>query len=400
MRNNALTIVMMVLILTTSRTAATAQTQKSVQVGVWGDDASRGNLGVRVEIRTHSYEAHPTVLDYFWVGNNLENGAFIQFGYGLEPGYYCLKGSFVGGNADCEGIHELVEGSDARWQWQYWPDLRRRDFYYEIGPSRSAGMNGTWHLYSILPNAEGEWDLILDNERVANVAFHSVRSNDPAYIVAEKGYSLELAGNLGPAEFRNLGYLKEDGWHTSESLVALRACTVSAICGSHFPYGVAVTAPGQIIAGSSIEGVPNGELVWTSGFFTLNVDVGSGNGFYVGSVMGARPFESSASVEIPRNMFAHVSLLSSKTPTPGVLGMLGAEDEFHAWVGDVSSKNESIRLLMDRDRSIKATWSTSFYGLQPTIILALVLILSLIVVLIAFSVRRKGRRALSMRPAS
>jgi len=331
MRNNALTIVMMVLILTTSRTAATAQTQKSVQVGVWGDDASRGNLGVRVEIRTHSYEAHPTVLDYFWVGNNLENGAFIQFGYGLEPGYYCLKGSFVGGNADCEGIHELVEGSDARWQWQYWPDLRRRDFYYE---------------------------------------------------------------------FRNLGYLKEDGWHTSESLVALRACTVSAICGSHFPYGVAVTAPGQIIAGSSIEGVPNGELVWTSGFFTLNVDVGSGNGFYVGSVMGARPFESSASVEIPRNMFAHVSLLSSKTPTPGVLGMLGAEDEFHAWVGDVSSKNESIRLLMDRDRSIKATWSTSFYGLQPTIILALVLILSLIVVLIAFSVRRKGRRALSMRPAS
>jgi hypothetical protein len=45
------------------------QGQLSYQVGAWGDDASRGNLGVAAEIQTHAYDSYPGVFDYFWVAH-------------------------------------------------------------------------------------------------------------------------------------------------------------------------------------------------------------------------------------------------------------------------------------------------------------------------------------------
>jgi hypothetical protein len=63
----------------------------SLQAGAWGDDASQHNLGVRAEIRTHIYEADDGTFDYFWIGDNLVDGAFIQFGYAFQPGNFCLR---------------------------------------------------------------------------------------------------------------------------------------------------------------------------------------------------------------------------------------------------------------------------------------------------------------------
>jgi hypothetical protein len=96
--------------------AMKAENQVSMQVGARGDDASRGALGVRAEIRTHIYDADPMVLDYFWVGAVLGSGAFVQFGYALEPGYYCLKGQLVNNVFKCLGESALLLNSEARWQ--------------------------------------------------------------------------------------------------------------------------------------------------------------------------------------------------------------------------------------------------------------------------------------------
>src|SRR5208282_4556892 len=69
-----------------------ADYRHELQVGAWGDDGSKGNKGVSVEIQTHIYSTNEGDFQYFWVGDNLDNGAFIQFGYEYAPGDYCLKG--------------------------------------------------------------------------------------------------------------------------------------------------------------------------------------------------------------------------------------------------------------------------------------------------------------------
>jgi hypothetical protein len=69
----------------------------SYVVGAWGDDASKGNMGVSVEIQTNIYPVNTGEYQSFWVGDNLDNGAFIQFGF------------------------QEVPGLNAFWFWQYWP---------------------------------------------------------------------------------------------------------------------------------------------------------------------------------------------------------------------------------------------------------------------------------------
>jgi len=246
------------------------------QVGVWGDDSSRGNMGVSVEIRTHIYPTNPGDFQYFWVGDNLNNGAFIQFGYIYEPGYYCLNGQTVGGKFTCLGDSDHIGGSDARWEWQYWPNSNVNDFSYGKGPANSAGLDGTWHKYSIEPNTRGGWSFVLDGREVSYVTNVWTRSKDAAYFVAEKGSNTYATlGRLGPVEFRNLAYLKDDGWHYATTLSALVGCAVNTNCNINIPYGVMSEGAGIVIAGSGIQRPSDLDLLWTGvvGGVTLTLDL-------------------------------------------------------------------------------------------------------------------------------
>ena len=129
----------------------TAQTQYDIQVGAWGDEASIGNMGVSTEIRTHVYSVvSPGLGNSFWVGDYLQNGAFIQFGYVLfAPGHYCSYGETVADSTKCLGSSETIGLNDARWFWQYWPNPAVVDFYSGVGPANSAGPEGSWHDYQI-----------------------------------------------------------------------------------------------------------------------------------------------------------------------------------------------------------------------------------------------------------
>lgn len=96
---------------------ATAQNPYDIQVGVWGDDASKGNMGVGAEIRTSITPlSEPALAASFWVGDNLQNGAFIQFGYQLvTPGYYCAYGETRGDGGNCLGAVDDIGYGDVRW---------------------------------------------------------------------------------------------------------------------------------------------------------------------------------------------------------------------------------------------------------------------------------------------
>ena len=221
--------------------------QYSFQVGVWGDNASRGNTGVGAEIRTRTGLIHHQFsAEAFWVGDNLEDGGFVQFGYVLQPaGNYCVYGVVSNGYPDCVGGLVLLRGTEATWFWEYFPNRNVIDTYYAgLGPSGSAGLNGTWHQYVILPNSVDGWDFMLDGRKVSTTSVHSwAVSIDPVYVVAEEVTSFVVSINSKPFEFRNLTYLKQGGWHQVAEFTALEGCGVTnPTCSVPISFDVSVKA--------------------------------------------------------------------------------------------------------------------------------------------------------------
>ena len=250
------------------------QTLYSLHVGASGDSNSVGNSGVQADIQTHIEDvASPASTYSFWVGDDLVNGAFIQFGYELNtPGTYCLYGEQIGANTNCFGSSDYIGSGDARWFWQYWPNSQSMDFYFEEGQVYSVGSDGSWRTYEIAPNVANGWNFILDGqiERSFN-SYQVTTSKDAAYVVAEEVTASSASGNLGPVEFRNLEYLNDVGWQPVTSLTAISDCSTSnqlgvyPNCDISNPYGVSVNGSSwNIIAGSGQNEVLDGTVLWTS----------------------------------------------------------------------------------------------------------------------------------------
>ncbi len=223
MRRKILVFVLSLVIISMPQIAEAHLNRYSLQVGAFGDYSSSGNIGVQVEIQTNTYSARPPDLDYFWVGDTLDNGAFIQFGFSLEPGV----------------TEPNATGSmDARWEWQYWPNWNGKIFYWGRGSPGSAGLNGTWHTYTITPNSTGEWSFLLDGDQVNSIAYSATNSTSSAYFIAEKSTDDPHFGRLGPVEFRNLAYLKGDRWHRAANLTEYWTCGVNTDCSVDNPYWI------------------------------------------------------------------------------------------------------------------------------------------------------------------
>ena len=237
-----------------------------VQVGAWGDSASVGNSGVQIEIQTNAYNVS-SEDDAFWVGDVLSDGSFVQFGYLLmPPGYYCLYAQVTAAGTTCLGGSDNVGLSDARWFWSYFPNSQAvNDWYYGFGAANSAGSNGTWHLYSILPSASRDWVFMMDGATIYSSNFPSTTSSSPAHLVAEKASGPYLS-QLGPVEFRGLAYLGNDSmWHATSSLSLIDGCGAAdnGQCVISNAYGVESVGPNDVIAGSSTPSDSEpGQLVW------------------------------------------------------------------------------------------------------------------------------------------
>ena len=218
-----------------------------------------------MEIQTNSYNLSSRTEDAFWVGDVLSDGGFVQFGYViLSPGYYCLNAHLTENGASCAGTADHVGLSDARWFWAYFPNARIvDDWYYGFGPANSAGSNATWHLYSIFPNASGDWSFAQDGVTVYSSNFLSAGSSSPAHVVAEKASGPYLS-QLGPVEFRSLAYLANDSvWHATSSLTSIVGCGygTSSFCLAA-GYGVEAAGANDVVAGSKVSTPEPGQLLW------------------------------------------------------------------------------------------------------------------------------------------
>lgn len=207
--------------------------------------------------------------------------------------------------------------------------------------------------------------------------FEPAKSTDPMLAVAEKTTNSGLVGRLGPVEFTNLSYFKNNVWHEANSLVALSDCS-SAICNGSYSYGTSLTAPSIITVGSGLRVQRNGDLIWAIGYVTLTVKMHRDTPFYITTVTGRDLYRGDVAVKIPKGMYANVSLSGSSTPTRGFLGTFGAVDEFQGRIGDTKSRNQALTVLMDGDKTIEATWVTN---LTTPAIIGLILVAASVTVL-------------------
>jgi len=346
-----LTLLLFVLLLLSTLVGVfvSGQGQMHIQAGAWGDEASVGNIGVRAEIRTHVYALNERDLaDSFWVGDNLNNSGFVQFGYEIEsPGRYCVKGQVVGGTPECSRSDTLTD-ADARWFWEYFPNLRGADFYYGIGTYGSVGSNGTWHQYTITPSAAGGWAFLLDGNQVDSIGFHWTHSKDRVYVVAEKVTTSTSPGPLGPVEFRNVAYL-DDGWHGVSQLYVLRGCGVTQNCGSSVPYGVQLKGPNYIVAGSGADLLKTGSLLWMKHGTTLTIQV---------------PLQVSVSIDnVERGLGPSVSVeLANGTHQVAVSSLVdlgnGTRLEFRSWSDGLKAANRTLSL--ESDTALQATYDIQY----------------------------------------
>jgi hypothetical protein len=257
------------LIVLSGPTMVSSQTIFEYRVGAFGDHDSLGNLGVQAQIQTHAYNLWVSTasasFDEFFLVTTRTNGDVIWLGYRLETGSHCLKGFQTSQNFTCTGETELIRDLDARWFWEYF--LAKGDEYLQVGPAQSAGLNGTWHTYTLMATPKDTWTFLLDGKAIANLDFKTSISSNRVLVVAEQ-QTTGVPEMLGPVEFRNMSYLTTNGWHATTSLYAYVHCeedTPNTTCPSPNPYGISVVALNDIITGSGLPQYDTGDVLWPQG---------------------------------------------------------------------------------------------------------------------------------------
>lgn len=345
---------------------ATPQTTYNIQVGASGDSASIGSLGVGAEIATNITPLmSQDSSESFWVGDDLQNGAFVQFGYELTTsGNYCLYGEVVGGHTNCLGSSGNIGTGDPRWFWQYWPNAMVTDFYYAFGPANSVSTNAAtirglgsqaWHLYQIVPNTSNGWSFVLDGTTVWTFNdFQATTSKDPVYVVAEEATTQPSAsGTLGPVEFKDLSYYhlilspSVYEWSQVNSLAAVSGCGVLTINCPSIPYGITFVSSNDILAGTGQTLRTQGELLW-SPQVTLTVNAPSEATITVddqSQILGGQ--------QISLTSGQHTLLASEYVPVSD-----GVQLRFGQWSDGYASAGRSIDL--SSDTTLEAIYVTQY----------------------------------------
>ena len=121
--------------------------QVLVQTGADSGSSASYNNGAAVYIQTVGPQSLSSGAFGFWVGESIENAAFLQVGYEIpnSSGYYPKTCSPAG----CNGSVYLTAGYPT-WFWEYFPaGYNGASFYGGIGGNDSVGANDTFNKYLI-----------------------------------------------------------------------------------------------------------------------------------------------------------------------------------------------------------------------------------------------------------
>ncbi len=189
--------------------AGSISAQYWFQSGARGGQDSAFNNGASVQIET----VYPQIINKgsfgFWVGENLENGAFLQVGYeivntsGSYPAYCSPSG--------CTGHVTLTAGYPT-WFWEYFPGKSSNGFYGAVGPSNSVGSFGSFNTYSFT-SAGNVWTIYLNGNTIGTVNLNTNSSG--AFMPAAFAETANASSNndtMLPVKFKNFSVYKNGEW--------------------------------------------------------------------------------------------------------------------------------------------------------------------------------------------
>ena len=180
-----------------------ADAQFWFQTGAFGSAEAEFNNGAAVSIQTLWQNVSDGSFG-FWVGEELNNNAFIQVGYQIvnATGYYPTYCDQNG----CTGSDLLTAGKPT-WFWEYFPEnYNGNSFYGGIGSDGSVGANGTFNMYSFRSNGN-LWTVYFNNDSIGSVDLGTSESGtNPPSAIAELADSDGRMQPMQAVVFKNLGF--------------------------------------------------------------------------------------------------------------------------------------------------------------------------------------------------
>lgn len=191
------------------------------QSGARGGQSTQFNSGAQSSIQTVTTQIPQSGSIAYWIGEDLQNGAFLQTGYVIEnqSGRYPSR-------CDTSGCYayEYISAGAPEWFYEYFPPGNNNNFYGAIGPNDSAGQNNSINTYGFYANGT-QWKFIFNGNVVGQanlgsntsgyndvVAFGELAntSNTDTYLVPVKFYNVSIYrfGRfiLAPTGYSYIGY--------------------------------------------------------------------------------------------------------------------------------------------------------------------------------------------------
>ncbi|MEM0146929.1 MAG: hypothetical protein QXF85_00540 [Candidatus Micrarchaeaceae archaeon] len=246
--------------------AGIANAQYWFQSGARAGNSAAQNNGAMASIETIYQRPAASGSMAFWVGEDLQNGAFIQIGYTIEnqSGYYPTNCTISG----CSSTVYLTAGRPA-WFYEYFLPSDNSTFLGAIGPDGSAGVNGTFNTYGFY-SLGNIWHLLFNGKQVGAVNLGTDSSGpNPPVAIGELANSSGITSYMLPVIFSNLSAYKYDTFLPVENAYGVVSYGVGSMTNVQNPYGVEEIGNrvNYFEVGSKLPTDVNGTQLWHLGYF-------------------------------------------------------------------------------------------------------------------------------------
>lgn len=255
------------------------------QSGAMGGQPTNFNSGASVTIQTLTDQKYGSGSIAFWVGEDLQNGAFLQTGYVIEnqSGRYPSL-------CDQNGCsrYEYISAGAPEWFYEYFPPGQGSDFLGAIGPNDSAGKNNTFNTYGFYSNST-EWYFTINKAVVGSV---NLGTNTSGYndVVAFGEVANTSGANitLVPVKFYNLSIYQFGRYVPSPTGYSYIGYGVGSLNDLSNPYGVEELGAraDAFEVGSGLQMPKNDYTLWKTSYM-LDIKSTYGNisnsGLYIAS---------------------------------------------------------------------------------------------------------------------
>jgi hypothetical protein len=235
------------------------------QFGARSGSDSAFNNGASVQIQTITPQNSSSGSIGFWLGENLDNGAFLQVGYLIEnaSGDYPSSCSVSG----CTST-EYLNAGDAEWFYEYFPVGYSGSFSGAIGPDGSAGLNGTYHTYSFYSIGD-TWYFEVDGKVVGSINLGTSTSGAEMPVAfGEVANASSAIDYVKPVIFANLSAYKYGLYFPAAKGYNYIGYGVGSKENIKNPYGVEELGNrvNYFTVGSGLPQQANGTLLWNLGY--------------------------------------------------------------------------------------------------------------------------------------